>query len=224
VSGGNTNVASGTSAIVAGGSLNKAVGGNSFAAGFRARANHDGAFVWGSSTSNSDSTASFGLNTFTVRCANGARFYTLQTGTTTGVQLAAGGGSWSSLSDKNRKENFQKVDTKKILDKVSQLEVSEWNYKSQASKIRHMGPMAQDFYRLFGLGESDTTITQIDPDGVMLAAIQELAKELDDSRTAVRRYEMRNSELEERVARLEKMSEGRAMGGGQIKKSNWTEN
>ena len=31
--------------------------------------------------------------------------------------------------------------------------------------LRHMGPMAQDFYAAFGLGGSDTTITSVDPDG-----------------------------------------------------------
>jgi len=38
--------------------------------------------------------------------------------------------------------------------------------------------MAQDFHRLFGYGDDETTISTIDPDGVSLAAIQELAKRL----------------------------------------------
>jgi hypothetical protein len=37
--------------------------------------------------------------------------------------------------------------------------------------------MAQDFYAAFALGASDTTISSIDPDGVALAAIQELYKQ-----------------------------------------------
>ena len=43
-----------------------------------------------------------------------------------------------------------------------------------------MGPMAQDFHGAFGLGDSDKTITNIDADGVALAAIQGLKRELDD--------------------------------------------
>jgi len=40
--------------------------------------------------------------------------------------------------------------------------------------IRHLGPMAQDFYAAFGLGENDRTISTIDLDGVSLASIQAL--------------------------------------------------
>jgi hypothetical protein len=38
--------------------------------------------------------------------------------------------------------------------------------------------MAQDFYAAFGLGDNNTTISTLDPDGVALAAIQELAKQV----------------------------------------------
>jgi len=37
-----------------------------------------------------------------------------------------------------------------------------------------MGPLAQDFFAAFGLGEDDKHITTIDADGVALAAIQAL--------------------------------------------------
>ena len=39
-----------------------------------------------------------------------------------------------------------------------------WHYKAQDAKYRHMGPMAQDFYSTFHLGESDTGIDTIDAD------------------------------------------------------------
>jgi hypothetical protein len=45
-----------------------------------------------------------------------------------------------------------------------------------------MGPMAQDFYQAFGLGQSDTTITTTDIDGVNMVALKALAtksRELD---------------------------------------------
>jgi hypothetical protein len=57
---------------------------------------------------------------------------------------------------------------------VLDISISTWNYKEQADSIRHMGPMAQDFYAAFGLGLGETTIDTIDPDGVALAAIQGL--------------------------------------------------
>ncbi len=49
VGGGRFNIASGRSATVPGGYRNTAMGDYSFAAGRRAKANHDGAFVWGDS-------------------------------------------------------------------------------------------------------------------------------------------------------------------------------
>lgn len=48
--------------------------------------------------------------------------------------------------------------------------------KAQAQSIQHLGPTAQDFYAAFGLGESDTTITTTDIDGVNLLAIQALER------------------------------------------------
>jgi len=56
-----------------------------------------------------------------------------------------------------------------------------------------MGPMAQDLYAAFGLGESDTGITTIDADGVALAAIQGLNE----------RLETRLNEKEARIVKLE---------------------
>ena len=108
-----------------------------------------------------------------VRAAGGTIFYSA-TDLSTGVTLPAGGGAWASVSDSTKKENILPVDEIDILNKLKSIEVSEWNYKTQDSSIRHIGPMAQDFYTLFGYGESDTTITTIDIDGVNMAALKGL--------------------------------------------------
>lgn len=63
-----------------------------------------------------------------------------------------------------------------MLQKLAALPIQSWSYRSQASSVRHLGPMAQDFYAAFGLGESDTTITTTDIDGVNMLAIQALEK------------------------------------------------
>jgi len=49
-----------------------------------------------------------------------------------------------------------------------------WNYKAQDPSIRHIGPMAQDFYGAFSYGEDNKYINTLDADGVALAAIQGL--------------------------------------------------
>jgi hypothetical protein len=96
------------------------------------------------------------------------------------VTLAPGGGSWTSLSDRNMKANFAAVNPREILRGVLEMPISTWNYKTQEASVRHIGPMAQDFYRTFRVGEDDKHITTIDPDGVALAAIQGLHEEIED--------------------------------------------
>jgi hypothetical protein len=72
VGGGGENVASGVAATVPGGVNNTATGAYSFAAGNRAKANHNGAFVW--ADSQVADFASAAADTFRVRALNGATF------------------------------------------------------------------------------------------------------------------------------------------------------
>ncbi|MEM1115284.1 MAG: hypothetical protein AAGJ11_02190, partial [Bacteroidota bacterium] len=72
VGGGNTNTASGVGSIVPGGTNSQARGSYSFAAGFLARAVHNGAFVWSDdSQSDADSLVSTGPGQFLIRAAGG---------------------------------------------------------------------------------------------------------------------------------------------------------
>ncbi len=199
VAGGELNTASGTHSTVGGGKNNTAEGNYSCALGKRAKANHQGAFVWGDSTE--ADVVSSANNQFTARAAGGVRFYS-NAGLTTGVQLAAGGGSWTAVSDRNQKENIAPVDCGEVLDKVAELPVCTWNYTSQESSIRHMGPMAQDLYAAFGLGESDTGITTIDADGVALAAIQGLNKRLKEKEARIVKLEAELEEMKSMVKQL----------------------
>jgi hypothetical protein len=69
IGGGNNNTASGTDATVPGGLANWAAGDYSFAAGRRAKANHDGAFVWADITD--ADFASTVQNQFAIRAGGG---------------------------------------------------------------------------------------------------------------------------------------------------------
>lgn len=97
-----------------------------------------------------------------------------------GVTLSPGAGAWSTISDRNKKENFAAIDSREILRGVLGLPLSSWNYKSQDSSIRHIGPMVQDFASICKVGENETTISTIDPDGIAFAAIQDLYAEIKD--------------------------------------------
>lgn len=87
------------------------------------------------------------------------------------------GTNWVNASDKNAKENFALVNGQELLNKLAQLAITEWNYKADKD-AKHIGPTAQDFKKLFGLGNDDKSISTIDPSGVALAAIQELYSQL----------------------------------------------
>ncbi len=113
--------------------------------------------------------------------------------TETGAYLSAGG-VWTNNSDRSRKENIRSLSNKKMLEKLAQLDITEWNYKVEGENIKHIGPMAQDFYELFGLGKDNKSISTIDASGVALAAIKELHKKTEEI-----------DQLKERVSELERV-------------------
>lgn len=125
----------------------------------------------------------------------------------TGVTMAAGGGSWTSLSDRRVKTAIEAVDPGAILERVAALPISTWSYIAQGEGVRHIGPMAQDFKAAFEVGESDTGITTIDADGVALAAIQGLNHKLETENAAlaadVDALKQQNQTLLERLQALE---------------------
>ncbi len=86
-------------------------------------------------------------------------------------------GTVSSGSDRNRKTDIAEVDYQKILSTLDNLKISEWRYIGE--QALHIGPMAQDFSASFGLGDTDTGIATVDADGVALAAIKALIKEME---------------------------------------------
>jgi hypothetical protein len=165
---------------------------NAISMGNSTTANHANALVAGNNvTSNAD-------NQFTARFQGGYRFMTQAQATgNIGAQLINSANAWSTMSSKALKENFQPVDGKQVLSKIVNFNLTSWNYIGQdKTKLRHYGPMAEDFYEAFGwdgVGKIgvDDSINQADFDGINLIAIQALAQE--------------NIELKARIERLEKM-------------------
>jgi hypothetical protein len=196
---------------VAIGLQNSASGQFSVAIGKTARtANRQGSVVLGDACASfsSDSVYPTANNQFVVRGCGGIKMYTSQN-LSAGVEVAAGSGSWSSISDRNRKENFLFLDGEDVLARLRRVPVSTWNYRSQERSIRHMGPMAQDFYAAFGLGESNLLISSVDIDGVNMAAAQALADRTDAQQQRIEALEAQNAaqarELAEMRARMERL-------------------
>ncbi|MEU6394808.1 tail fiber domain-containing protein [Streptomyces sp. NPDC046939] len=82
-------------------------------------------------------------------------------------------------------EPGEAVNGYRVLEEVVRLPVSSWRYHWDPPEVRHLGPMAQDWWAAFGLGGSDTTICSTDANGVALVAIQALHRELADLRQEV---------------------------------------
>jgi hypothetical protein len=110
-------------------------------------------------------------------------------------------GAVSDASDLNRKQSFGQVDPTVVLEKVADLPLHTWTYKEE--DIRHIGPMAQDFYAAFSLGANDTTISKTDADGVALASIQALHANATQREQQLEALRKENRELEQRLERIE---------------------
>jgi len=106
-------------------------------------------------------------------------------------------GDLTQNSDFNVKTAIKDVDPGKILHLVSQLPVSQWEYKDAPGES-HIGPMAQDFYAAFGLGGSETGISTIDTAGVALTAIKALVGEIEA-------LKKQNEMLQKRLDNLENL-------------------
>jgi hypothetical protein len=185
-------------------------GDHSFALGKFASTNgFNGSFVWGdgSATSSSNTFNAITNNEFAARATGGFRFRTNLAGTT-GCNLPAGSGVFNCTSSRTTKENFSLVNGNDVLSKLRGIDVSTWNYIAEGRQVRHMGPMAEDFFKAFSLGTGNTSIGMQDLAGVSLAAIKELDKrtvEVDQLREEVNQLRQANSDLERRLAILEQL-------------------
>jgi len=215
VGGGFGNTASGRESMAAGGFGNCSGGWRSWTGGTRAKVRpaansgdaaglgcdgvaisgdsngDEGTFMWAD-----DQVADFvstGPDQFLVRAQGGIYLGTNSTvslpagrfiNTSTGAYLSSGG-TWTNSSSRAFKADFQPVDVLGVLDRVMQLDVSTWTYKD-APEGRHMGPIAEEFHALFGLGNDAESISTVDASGVALAAIQGLNRRIDDQQHALR--------------------------------------
>ena len=103
-----------------------------------------------------------------------------------------------------------------VLSRLRNIQVSTWNYIAEGRTVRHMGPMAEDFYQAFKLGTGNTSIGVQDLAGVSLSAIQDLDQrttelqqktaEVDQLRQELDELRVANSALEKRLAALEQQT------------------
>jgi len=180
------------------GANTSASGDNSFAGGRHAQADHDNCFAWsdfplGPSIVPLQTSAD---NQFLVRSSGGIRFFT-NANLTSGVELTPGATSWSAITTLDGVRNLRPVDGKSILNKIEQLPISRYSYRSENESAEHIGPLANDLHKQFGVGPDDKHISAQDQSGIALAGIKELISIINDLKT-------KNAELERRIVELEK--------------------
>ena len=176
--------------------------------------NQRGAFIIGDSNPlNSFITNSGFPDEFVARFNNGYYFMTSGNIERFGVQIGHYGNSWVSICDKSRKENFEELDGEDVLQKISKINFTSWNYKMQDPKIyRHYGIMAQDFYQAFGHDKfgsigNDTTVNPIDMIGIDMTAIKALDKRTENLKGENLRLQQSVTELEIAFNEQKKLSD-----------------
>jgi hypothetical protein len=102
-----------------------------------------------------------------------------------------------NVSDVHAKENFAPVDSIEVLQLLSELPITSWSYIDPNREGRHIGPMAQDFHQIFGVGESDEYINSVDSYGVALAAIQALSEITEGQADRITTLETSNRALQD---------------------------
>ncbi|HEV7586582.1 MAG TPA: tail fiber domain-containing protein [Longimicrobium sp.] len=192
----------------------RAGGLGSVALGYRATANNDYSVALGNRASNnthtgtmvmgdgtiSDSVRNQADNEFRIRYTGGIRLRVsaASNGNTPGAvanvgcDLTVAVPSWTCASSRTLKENYRTVDGEDVLMRLRALPITTWSMIGGDRSVRHLGPVAEDFYHAYGLGLGETTIGLGDIDGVNLAAAKAL-----EARTA----ELRR-DLEARTAEL----------------------
>jgi hypothetical protein len=208
VGGGNSNLASGINATVGGGNNNEASGFSATISGGHENFNAGSysAIPGGyrdTITANADYSMAFGRNVYVDDSYYVVFFDSLYTGhlqlnrdhrgiaptgypirvgtnTTNGnAAYLTGGGVWTDISSRSKKEGFQEVDGAQILNKIENIPVTLWKFKG--TEEQHISPVAEDFYQAFGCGtgipeDDSTSLASIDLAGVSLVAIQELTR------------------------------------------------
>jgi hypothetical protein len=127
-------------------------------------------------------------------CANGGDFCVVDADCCFGSPCS--NNQCAFLSDQSLKANVGSVDPTDMVQRLRELPISTWNYTSDDPSVRHIGPMAQDFAAAFGVGADDRHIHPIDGQGVALAAIQGLAREIAALRAENARLASRIGDLE----------------------------
>jgi hypothetical protein len=164
------------------GQLCTSKGENSIAIGKGAKigADKNGSFVWRSSSSTDVATEHATAGSAHFICGPLSEFrISFGTVSATSAITSATGYAWASSSDINLKENLVEHTYSDTLEKIMEMPIYTYNFKSVDPGIKSIGPVAQDFNRLFPSNKDPLSIVDRDMTGVALAGIRGLNEKLN---------------------------------------------
>jgi hypothetical protein len=117
------------------------------------------------------------------------------------LQLDAAGnlfvsGAITQLSSRSAKGDLMTIASEDLLGRLRDLPIWTWSYLHSSGKERHIGPVAEDFYQMFGLGQDERSMSPSDVAGVALAAAQALQQQVAERDRTIEGLEARLSRLE----------------------------
>src|SRR3954471_20263168 len=202
----------------------RAGGQGSIALGYRTTANNDYSVAIGYRASNNTHTGTMAMgdesttdsvrnqadNEFRARYNGGIRLRvstaangnTPGAGGNVGCDLTVAVPSWTCASSRTLKENFVAVDGEDVLSRIRGIPITTWNMIGADHNVRHLGPVAEDFYRAFALGLGETTIGLGDIDGVNLAGVKALEARTADLQQQLDRRTAEATQLRGELAEL----------------------
>ena len=120
-------------------------------------------------SSTTDSEFAIGSNGQLVIGPDGAENFLLDTNGNLTIA-----GTLSQGSSYTLKENFARLNHSTVLQRLNALPIYQWNYIDDGSGVQHLGPTAEDFFDMFGLGADAQHIAASDMITVALSGLQGL--------------------------------------------------
>lgn len=105
----------------------------------------------------------------------GSLFGGAGSGATLGSTALSAGSKAAFLSSRLFKTDSEPIDESEVLVKLENLPVESWSYISNGE--RHIGPYAEDFKEMFGIGDG-VTINYLDAIGVLMASVKALSEKV----------------------------------------------
>ncbi|MFH2055995.1 MAG: hypothetical protein ABIJ61_08565 [bacterium] len=128
--------------------------------------------------------------------------------TSTGAYLSEDG-IWVNAGCDDFAKGSTTVDIEALLTKLATLPIKQWNLETKNGEVIHIGPSADDFYALFGLGTDSSSISTIDPAGIAFAAIQALYQKTQAYEQQAGEIEQLQTEMAELKAQMQQLVDQR---------------